>query len=51
MKPEGSLPRSQEPATFLYPDPDRSVYQISYPFSIAQVVPKDQSESKAHVSV
>ena len=29
MEPEGSLPYSQEPATYPYPEPDQS---IPYPF-------------------
>jgi hypothetical protein len=30
MEPEGSLPRSQEPATCPYPEPDRSSHASSH---------------------
>jgi hypothetical protein len=43
MEPEGSSPYSQEPATCPYPKPD--------PFSIAWVVPKDQSDSEASCDI
>ena len=33
MEPEGSLPRSQEPATCLYPEPDRSSPCLPFYFS------------------
>jgi len=32
MKPEGSLPRSQQPATGTYPEPDESSLQLPTQF-------------------